>query len=215
MVGRHLKYCDGKKPTQEFGPFGEKVLARPISSEPLNRMNPRYKFGVPLGVRNNSAECFVGTVQGVFSAREVRRIEHQDRWEKEAVNNVIRVPWRMVDSKWSVDRPATQIDPLPPQRERITRTGIEAFGTTAGCPVCNAIRSGKRAQAHADPCRVRIEESLKTTPEDAECLDRRREVLNEAIAKEVERNVTRREEVGNTAGELAAPQDFERGPDPT
>ena len=98
---------------------------------------------------------------------------------------------------------------------RITKTDIKAFCTTAGCPVCNAIRSGKRAQAHADPCRVRIEESLKTTPEDAECLDRRREVLNEAIAKEVERNVTRREEVGNTEGELAAPQDFERGPDPT
>ena len=46
----------GKKPTREFVPFGEKVLARPISSEPLNRMDPRYKFGVWLGVRNNSAE---------------------------------------------------------------------------------------------------------------------------------------------------------------
>ena len=74
----------------------------------------------------------------------------------------------MVDSKWSVDRPATQIDPLPPQRERITRTDIEASGTTAGCPGRNAIRSGKRAQAHADPCRVRIEERLKTTPEDVQ-----------------------------------------------
>ena len=30
----------GKKPTQEFVPFGEKVLVRPISSEPLNRMTP-------------------------------------------------------------------------------------------------------------------------------------------------------------------------------
>ena len=59
----------GKKPTQEFVPFGEKVLARPISSEPLNRINPRYKFGVWLGVRNNSAECFVATGEGVFRAR--------------------------------------------------------------------------------------------------------------------------------------------------
>ena len=63
----------GKKPTQEFVPFGEKVLARPISSVPLNRMNPRYKLGVWLGVRNNSAECFVVTAEGVFRAREVRR----------------------------------------------------------------------------------------------------------------------------------------------
>ena len=40
----------GKKPTQDLVKFGEKVLARPISSEPLNRMYPRYKFGVWLGV---------------------------------------------------------------------------------------------------------------------------------------------------------------------
>ena len=77
------------------------MLARPISSEPLNRMNPRCKFGVWLGVRNNSAECFVGTAEGVFRAREVRRLEKQDRWDKEANNKVIGVPWRKVDGKWS------------------------------------------------------------------------------------------------------------------
>ena len=36
----------------------------------------------------------------------------------------------------------------------------------------------------------------------------------EAIAKEVERNVTRLEEVGNTAGELAAPQELKEVPIP-
>ena len=66
----------------------------------------------------------------------------------------------------------------------------------------------KRAQAHSDPCRVRIEECLKTTPEGSERLDRRREVLNEALAKEDERIVRRRrEEVGNTVGALAAPRE--------
>ena len=141
------------------------MLSRPIPSEPLNKMNPRYKFGVWLGVRNNSAACFVGTAEGVFRAREVSRIEHQDTWDKEAINNVIEVPWRIADGNWTVDRLATQIDPLPPppvpfegtrvQRERITRTDIEAIGTTAGCLGCNAI---KRAQAHSD----RRSEVLKT-----------------------------------------------------
>ena len=141
-----------KKPTQELIPFGEKVLARPLSSEPLNRMSPRYKFGVWLGVRNDSAEGFVETEGGVFGASEIRRIEHQNRWEKEAINSVIGVPWRIVDGNWTVDRPATHIDPLPPPPvlERITRTDIEAFGTTAGCPVCNAMESEHN--------RVRIEE---------------------------------------------------------
>ena len=51
---------------------------------------------------------------GAFRARDVRRIEQQHRWDKEAVNNVIGVPWRIVDGKWTVDRPVTQIDSLPP-----------------------------------------------------------------------------------------------------
>ena len=78
----------------------------------------------------------------------------------------------------------------------------------------NAIRSRKRAQAHSDLRRVRIEECLKTTPEGSERLDRRREVFNEALAKEGERNVRRREEVGNTAGELAAPEELKYVPTP-
>ena len=84
------------------------MLARPKSLEPLNRMIPRYKFGVWLGVRNNSAECIVGLAEGVFRAFEVRRIEHQDRWDREAINKLTGVPWRIVDGKCTLDRPSTQ-----------------------------------------------------------------------------------------------------------
>ena len=149
----------GKKPTQEFVSFGETVLARPRFSEPLNRMNPRYKFRVWLGGRNNNAECLVETAEGVFRAREIRRIEHQNRWDKEVINNVIEVLWRSVDGKWTVAMSVTQIDPLQPppvpfegtrvQRERITRTDIEAFGTTAGCQV--ATRSDLESEHKLTP----------------------------------------------------------------
>ena len=60
---------------------------------------------------SNSAECFVGTAEGILRAREVGRMEHQDRWDKEAIINVIGVPWRDADGMWTVDRPVTQIDP--------------------------------------------------------------------------------------------------------
>ena len=70
-----LERLHGKKPAQEFVSFGEKVLARPISSEPLNRMNPRYKFAVWLGVRNNSAECARG--QQDRTSRQVGQRGHQ------------------------------------------------------------------------------------------------------------------------------------------
>ena len=105
------------------------------------------------------------------------------------------------------------------QRERITRTDIEtdieAFQTTAGCPGCNTIRSGKRAQAHSDLCRVWIEECLKTTPDGSERLDRRSEVLNEALTKEVEGNVRRREEIGKHSRRVGSTRGFERHADAT
>ena len=100
----------GKKPTQEFVPLEERRCWRDqISSELLNRMNPRDKFGVWLGVSASWR-----TSEGVIRAREFRRIKHQDRWDTEAINNVIGVPWRLVDDKWTVDRPMVQIDPVPP-----------------------------------------------------------------------------------------------------
>ena len=70
----------GKKPIQEFVPFGEKVLAKQITADPPNRMNPRYKYENLLGMRNTSAECFIGNADGVFRARDIRRLEPQDRY---------------------------------------------------------------------------------------------------------------------------------------
>ena len=75
------------------------MLARQITTDPRNIMNPRCQCGV------YSAECFIGNATGVFRAREIWRLEPQDRWDTEAVNSVIGVPWRMTDGKWTVDRP--------------------------------------------------------------------------------------------------------------
>ena len=106
------------------------------------------------------------------------------------------VPWRMTDGKWTVDRPEVRVDPIPTPplpfegaripRESITKQDIDEFGAPIGCPGCNAINDNKRAQAHSDRCRERIEEFLRTTPHGAERFDRRQEVINEALAEEVQ-----------------------------
>ena len=57
-----------KEADAEFVPFGEKVLAKQVSTDPVDGMNPRYRFGIWLGMRNNSAECFIGNADGVFRA---------------------------------------------------------------------------------------------------------------------------------------------------
>ena len=190
------------------------MLARRVTTKPMNRMNPRYQYGIWLGMRSNSAECFIGNAEGVFRAREIRRLEPRDRWDKEAIRNVIGVPWRMTDGRWTVDTPEVRVDPIPipplpfdgarVQRERITKQDIDEFGATVGCPGCNAIKDNKRRQAHSDRCRRRIEESLRKTPHGAERLDRREEVINEALAEEVRRGEQRKKGIDRVA--TAAPE---------
>ena len=113
----------GKRPTQEFVPFGEKVLARKITTDPMNRMNPRNQCGIWLGMQNNSAECFIGNVDGVFRAREIRRLEPQDRSDAEAINNVIGVP-RMDSGQTRSSSGPIPIPPLPFEGARIQRVRI-------------------------------------------------------------------------------------------
>ena len=60
------------QPTQEFVPFGEKVLAKQITIDPMSRRILGTSTG--FGLRNSSAECFVGTADGAFRAREIRRL---------------------------------------------------------------------------------------------------------------------------------------------
>ena len=84
------------------------MLARKITTDPMNRMIPRYQYGIWLGMRNNSAECPIGNADGVFRAREIRRLDPQDRWDAEAIKDVIGVPWRMTGGRWTVDSGQTR-----------------------------------------------------------------------------------------------------------
>ena len=62
--------------------------------------------------------------------------------------------------------------------------------------------STSNAQAHSDRCRMRIEECLRTTPHGAERLNRRNEVINEALAEEVRRGEQRKKRSDRTAAEV-------------
>ena len=127
----------------------------------------------------------MATAEGVSRARKVRRLEQQNRWDKEAINNVIGS--ESSGESLMESGPRHKIAPLPHhpycsrelelQRERNHKGRYRSLRN-----YCRMPRSGKRAQAHCDPCRVRIED-LKMTPEGAERLDRRCEVLNEALAQ--------------------------------
>ena len=94
--------------------------------------------------------------------------------------------------RWTVDRPEVRVDliPIPPlpfegariQRERITKQDIDEFGATIGC---RNQRQQKSTGTLNATYRMRIEERLRTTPHGAERLDRRNEVINEALEEGV------------------------------
>ena len=110
----HLRGCTARsRHKKSLSRLEKRVLARQITTGPMNSMNPRYQYGVWLGIRNNSAECFIGNAGGVFRAREIWRLEPLDRWDTEAMNRVIAVPWRMTDGRRTVDRPEVRVDPIP------------------------------------------------------------------------------------------------------
>ena len=57
-------------------------------------------------------------------------------------------------------------------------------------------------KAHSDRCRTRIEECFRTTPHGAERLDRRNEVINEALAEEVRRGEERKKRSDSATAEV-------------
>ena len=81
-----------------------------------------------------------------------------------------------------MDRPQVRVDPFPIPPLRHARARIQRRRITDAI----VIKDNNRAQTHS--CRVQIEECLKVTPQGAERLDRRSEMISEALAEEVRRN---------------------------
>ena len=48
------------------------------STDSLNQMNPRTKCGAWIGARNNSAACFVDTLEGALRARELMEMDDEE-----------------------------------------------------------------------------------------------------------------------------------------
>ena len=169
-------FCPGARRVETVGRHLKDCMARSQHKNCAIRREGAGETDILRTVEQNESQIQVRSVAGSEKQQcrvlrgDGRRCIQSARGQEDRTSRQVgqrsnqqcdRSPWRIADGKWTVDRPTTQNDPLPPppvpfegarvQRERITRTDIEAFGTTAGCPGCNAIRSGKRAQAHSDP----------------------------------------------------------------
>ena len=73
--------------------FGEKVLYKRKSKDKMEKVNPRWEYGIFVGVRRKSGEVWLATKDGVKRARAVRRIPKEERWSDDTVDWVKHVPW--------------------------------------------------------------------------------------------------------------------------
>ena len=157
------------------------------------KIDDRWLDGVWIGVDIETDEVMVGTANGVFKARSIRRKPEEDRWDKSQIKGMTGLPWkpynhtsddtiisrlpREIESQAQEPRelkPPIDVD-LGPRRFRIERRDLEKMGYTSGCPGCYASRHKRPHRTHTEHCRSRLH---KIMMEDSEYRGRMGEVEN-------------------------------------
>ena len=154
----------GKEYNREIPEFGECIHYMPVKRGRLLKLEPRFEDGVFLGIREESDELFVGTPDGVYKVRNVRRKPMSQRWDKKFMLSIRGKPWspnpseeesdvlpgpvvvhRAQNDGLPVPIPPTPIDPVP-RRLYILRRDLEKHGFTPGCLGCASVRNGTQPQ---------------------------------------------------------------------
>ena len=167
----------GKKLQHELVEFGERVMFMPLDALKHGKLQPRWLNGVYLGIRLETSERLVGTSEGVFECRSIRRILEVERWSKEDILGIKGVPWKpyqftdndriltklpeIIDPR-DVDIPIRANEgPIAPRRFRIDKKDVIDFGFTPQCPGCYAAHHNLKSRAHTQMCRDRFEKAFE------------------------------------------------------
>jgi len=213
----------GKKPPQVMIPVGEKVMFQNLhQGRRQNKLEPKFEYGIWVGLRSGSPEVYVATESGVSRSRSIRRLPKEDCWDAELIKNITGTPWDlksgvMEDHVPGERGPEEQPPPMPPPQEeeeepvrrmKLTKKDFDKYGHTPKCQGCRAAQLGKTAQGHTDDCRNRMEGLIGQTPEGTERLLKRAIAMDEAQ----ERKMLRSERVALKRKEPEAAED--RAPEP-
>ena len=118
VLNRYMIYKDGhtafrnitgKSSKRPVANFGEKVLYMPLKTERLkmDKVEPKMKEGLWLGIRHRSDEAIIGTTGGVVKARTIRRLPKDQRWDQALINNLRGTPRRPIPGVESDHIPQT------------------------------------------------------------------------------------------------------------
>ena len=194
--------------------FGEKLLWKVRAKNKMEKLNPRWEYGVFVGVKAVSGEIWVATKEGIRAVRSVRRIAMEERWKPENKDWVKHVPWNKEgnDPEADGDIPEDpEEEPRPdggrvaegassssggprvivvntrevaPREFYIKKRDLEAHGHTRGCPGCKTMIQGGTRQAHTAECRERFRKLMRDEEKVRRTQEKRKEYEERMEEKE-------------------------------
>jgi hypothetical protein len=195
MMNRMEVGSDGKAPYERIKgkrcevpglEFGERVLYKHHGGKRMEKINPRWGFGMFVGVRARSNELVVidGEVSKVVFVRTVRRVPQEQRWDIKHLEWVVMVPWNLgkedkeadgdlpefnvkagpgrVMSEADIEDIKTSEAPRIVHRAHLRRQDFDRHGYTDRCGGCAAMLRNLKPQPHTSDCRERMEKILAT-----------------------------------------------------
>ena len=104
----------GKSFKKKLVPFGECVHYQPLGNPSghktrLNKLEPQWRDGVFLGIRNLTGEYLIGSSQGIVRCYSVQRKPSSERYESSQLLGISGLPWQPNPRSESLVIPTTTI----------------------------------------------------------------------------------------------------------
>ena len=210
--------CRGKQATVLAIEFGEKLLWKVRQKNRLEKLNPRWEYGVFVGVKATSGEVWAATKEGLQTevgekhpfGRAVERDQQGfrqacavDGEDPEADGDL---PEALEGATATGAVAAGSMDPprvivvntkeVAPREFYIKKKDVEAYGHIKGCPGCRTMFQGGTRQAHTTECRERFRDLMKDEDKVVKTLEKRKEYEEkmEEETRRMEMKKQRREE---------------------
>ena len=158
--------------------FGEKCSFKNRSQEPIAGIADKRRFhdGIFLGVDRRTGQYMLYAEGEIKLARTVVRVPDSEKWSKDLLSAIRVTPYSQhipreaeVVFKDAVEKVDMDLkDKIVLSRQVYLRAGdFEEFGTTRGCPKCDAFRRTQSwsttGRPHSKACRDRIVDELSKT----------------------------------------------------
>ena len=85
----------------------------------LKKLEIMWQDGVYLGVKATTGEVIVGTAEGIFRTRTVRKKPKEDRWDVKHLDMIGGVPWRTRDGDEANDGEKLPTELRPDRHRRV------------------------------------------------------------------------------------------------